>query len=106
MTISFDGVEVDFLSDFIILRAIQDELDWAEKNYPRHPTLEHSVSVIRREFQELMDEVDKNKRKGLQNPKAIYTEAVQVAAMAVRLIKEGVTNGDVEITEIEHGFDV
>ena len=86
--------------------AVERELRWAEENYPRHPTLEHSVSVLRREFQELMDEVDKNKRKGLQNPKAIYTEAVQVAAMAIRLITDGVTNGDVEITEIEHGFDV
>lgn len=87
-----------------ILYTVLEEVSWAESFYPAHPTLEHSVTVIRREFDELMQEVDKNKRKGLQNPKDIYTEAIQVAAMAVRLIKDGIKNGDVEKTEITHGI--
>ena len=60
------------------------ELRTAQAIYPTHPSLEHSWAVLREECDELWDEIKQKQR----NRPAIRREAVQVAAMAIRLILE------------------
>ena len=60
------------------------ELRTAQVIYPAHPSLEHSWAVLREECDELWDEIKQKQR----NRTAIRREAVQVAAMAIRLILE------------------
>lgn len=46
-----------------------------------HPTVEHAHTVLREEFDELWDEIKRKDR----DMTMIYREAIQVAAMALRL---------------------
>lgn len=60
------------------------ELARARIVYSRHQTLEHSFHVLAREVQELRAEVDRK----TVNRSALIAEAVQVAAMAQRLVED------------------
>lgn len=62
------------------------ELDYALGKYPKHPSLEHSFAVIMEEFEELKAEVFSSR--GTRDLEKVRKEAIQVAAMAVRLIFE------------------
>ena len=62
------------------------ELRTARTIYPPHPSLEHSWAVLHEEFEELKAEVWRKER----NRAAVRREAIQVAAMAIRMILESV----------------
>lgn len=63
---------------------VAEELARARVVYPCHQTLEHSFHVLAREVQELRVEVDRK----TTNRAALIAEAVQVAAMAQRLVED------------------
>lgn len=68
----------------VIIDDIRDELDWALAKFPRKQTsLHEAYAVLLEEVDELWDEI---KHGG--NKSYVREEAIQVAAMAVRLVLE------------------
>ena len=72
-----------------ILYEVKNELFRALRLYTRSNSLHGAHSILREEFEELWDEV----KKKAPNKARVTEEAVQTAAMAVRLILE---HGDIE----------
>jgi hypothetical protein len=71
-----------------ILLEVLAEVEAAERgNAPMH-SLHEGYAVILEEVEELWDEVKKNPRKHPDRKAKAREEAIQVAAMAVRLIKD------------------
>lgn len=68
------------------LAQVKTELVRALRKYPAHPSLEHSLAVLREEYLELEQEVFR--QHGARSSDALRTEATQVAAMATRLMLE------------------
>jgi hypothetical protein len=68
-----------------IMDEVLAELRRAQALYPQHPSLEHSWAVLREECDELWDEIKRSRR----NRPAIRREAIQVIAMGIRLILDG-----------------
>lgn len=68
------------------LAQVKTELVRALRKYPAHPSLEHSLAVLREEYLELEQEVFQ--QHGARSTEAIRLEATQVAAMATRLMLE------------------
>ena len=62
----------------------------AKRKYPPHPSLEHSYTVLMEEVRELGNEI--GIRTEDRNIQKLYMEAVQTAAMAIRLIVDDVEN--------------
>lgn len=70
-----------------MLEEIANELSRARSKYPgKHPTLEHAAYVLQREYRELERELDKNHFK--VNDQRVKAEAIQVAAMCIRLVED------------------
>lgn len=71
----------------IALSEVLEELERAEKKFPRPFINYHEgLSILREEFKELEDEVFKNLHN--QNKAKMRNEAIQVAAMALRFLKD------------------
>lgn len=85
------------------------ELNRAQKAFPPFNSLHEGMSVLREEVDELWDEVKKKQLRkldgefhpdygkkvpNLQRTKAARAEAIQVIAMALRLILDNCTNGE------------
>lgn len=71
--------------DFLLLEVLA-EYEFATKKYPTHPSLEHSFMILQEEVEELKQEL--YERPEDRSWKRIKEEATQVAAMALRLIKD------------------
>lgn len=69
-----------------VMSRIEAELKRAQAKYPDHPSLEHSLCVIIEEVDELKREVFL--RGEYRRPHRIWEEAVQLAAMSIRLLVE------------------
>lgn len=63
-----------------------EELERAYALYETHPSIEHSLCVLQEEVLELQQEI--YKKPSERNNDCIRAEAIQVAAMAIRLIKD------------------
>lgn len=69
-----------------VLDAIADEVSRAEAKHAPMNSLHEGYAVLLEEVDELWDEV--KKQTAARNREAIRKECVQVAAMAVRLIRD------------------
>lgn len=71
----------------LCLADVLEELERAEKNFPRPAITAHEgFAWLREEVEELWDEVKKNPSN--QNSAKLRKEAIQVAAMALRFLRE------------------
>lgn len=66
-----------------ILKDVSDEVDFAESKFPPYNTSHEGYAIIFEELDELWDEVKNNSSR-----EKMRGEAVQVAATAVRFIKD------------------
>jgi hypothetical protein len=72
------------LADDLVFQEVRDELARARKKFPRPQSSPHEgYGVLKEEFDECWDDIKANNLEGAR------AEAIQVAAMAVRLILEG-----------------
>jgi len=78
---TFEEYKDNFVEYFA---AIGSELTYACGKYPPHPSLEHSMYTLKEEVRELDDELQMQYDR--RSEKHIKNEAIQVAAMAVRLM--------------------
>jgi NTP pyrophosphatase (non-canonical NTP hydrolase) len=69
-----------------IQAAIRAEVDRAQAKYPSFNSTHEGYAVLLEEVDELWDEVKKNSKN--QDMNKMRTEALQVAAMAVRFLVE------------------
>lgn len=73
-----NGNVADIISD------IMSELERGDAKYGPHTGPRRSFGVLRAELYELQTEIEAEDK----NPKAIRAEAIQVAAMAIKLIRD------------------
>lgn len=66
----------------LIFLQVQQEMDIAIQEHGNFNSLHEGHSVLREEFEELWDEIKKKK----PDLKKVRAEAIQVAAMAIKLI--------------------
>ena len=76
-----------------IYNDVMTELDKAELKYPQFHSLHEGYAVLKEEVDELWDMVKTSKKLHLHNETSTYnaqmkSEAIQVAAMAIRFIKD------------------
>ena len=71
-----------------MLQEVANELKRARKLYPDHPTLEHSAFVLLEEVNELF--VELYKKPSERDMTFIRDEAIQVSAMAIRLVEDNI----------------
>lgn len=75
------------VTDFsLLVEQVKEEFYEACKEYDTHPTLEHSLCVLLEEVDELKAEI--YKKPSARSVQDIQVEAVQVAAMALRLLHD------------------
>lgn len=65
---------------------VQKEVSWAVCHYPRFNSAHEAYAVLLEEVDELWDEIKRSPAK--RDMEALQKEAVQVAAMAVRLLTD------------------
>lgn len=70
------------------LAEVGAELERAQRRFGRFASAHEGIAVIREEYRELEDEVFANKRLPDEYRAAMRKEAVQLSAMALRLIVE------------------
>jgi hypothetical protein len=75
----------------IYLIQVENELMKAKETYPDFHSMHEGYAVLLEEVEELWNEV-KRKPKD-RNDRAIKKECIQIAAMALRVIIDGETNG-------------
>jgi hypothetical protein len=68
-----------------IINKIVEELESANQNYPLFNSYHEGYAVLLEEVDELWDEVKKNPSK--QEKWRLKTEAIQVAAMAIKFLQ-------------------
>lgn len=70
--------------EHIILSELMPELERAMAKWPKHNSFHESFAILKEEVDELWSEIKKKD----QNEAFIRREAIQVAAMAIRLIND------------------
>ena len=78
-----------------VLSLVRNEVVGAQAKFPRPFNSAHEgIAVIREEFDELWDEIKGNKAEGARQRQ--MTEAIQLAAMAVRFLYDLNSHGTLE----------
>jgi hypothetical protein len=81
----FEDCDTDVKMNYRIFSEILDELHSAEKKFGGFASAHEGYAVILEELDELWDEIKSDKEPGAVE--RMRTEAIQIAAMAVKFIK-------------------
>ena len=74
-----------------VLHEVREEVERAEEKWPAMNSAHEALGVLKEEMRELTDHCDM--KQSLRVPEEIRKEALQVAAMAVRLVRD-IVDGD------------
>jgi len=78
----------DYAEEREIVEDVWEEYVNAIEKFEIFPTTHHGFAVIKEEVDELWEEVKKKEQKAPERKRRMKLEAVQIAAMAIRFIKD------------------